>query len=65
MMICNILNDLDVMYTILRVTVRRCPGDFFVWLEWTIPFFSLELVFLPSNGYAYMLTGPLNFVNEC
>ena len=27
MMLCNILKDFDVMYTILRVTVRNCPQD--------------------------------------
>ena len=46
--------------------------SFYVWFAWselTIPlfFFSLELVFLPSNGYVYMLTElptHIDFVNK-
>ena len=64
MMICNVLKDFNVKYTISGVTVRKCLLRLFMFDlsgqngPYPFFFFSLELVFLPSNSYVYMLTEP-------
>ena len=71
MMLCNVLKDSNVSVYYLESYNEEMPLRFSVFdlSGWNEPypfcFVLLKLVFLPPICNAHMLTGPLNFANEC